>query len=75
MRMRAQHVFKPSKQSRPASMTMPVSMGATQATGARLAIAHDSQDGPAIRLQHIDNNHPKAVANDPQFPPCRGSHQ
>jgi hypothetical protein len=22
-------------------------------------------------LQHIDNNHPKAVANDPQFPPGR----
>jgi hypothetical protein len=34
--------------------------------GACLRIAHDAQNARAIRLQHIDNSHPHATANNPQ---------
>jgi hypothetical protein len=53
-------------------MIMPVPVDVTRATGARLGIAHDAQDARTIRLQHIDNNHPDATANNPQ-PLCPGT--
>ena len=33
-----------------------------------LRIAHDVQDAGTSRLQHVDNNQPAAIANDPQAP-------
>jgi hypothetical protein len=55
-----------SNRSRPGGMIMPVLMKVTRAGGARLRIAHDAQNARAIRLQHIDNNHPYATASHPQ---------
>jgi hypothetical protein len=38
----------------------------TWAGGPTPRIAHAVQDAGSGRLQHIDNNHPNAIANDPQ---------
>jgi hypothetical protein len=34
---------------------------------ARLRISHGIQDARKIRLQHLDNSHPHAAANRPQW--------
>ena len=64
--MRAQPMPKPFDHSWPAGMNMPVPVGVIRAAVASLLIAHDAQDARTIRLQHIDNNHPDATANNSQ---------
>jgi hypothetical protein len=51
-------------------MVMPVLMPVGMAWGGRaqLRIAHDAQNARRIRLQHIHNNHHKAVAKGSQNP-------
>ena len=64
----------------PAGMAMLVRVDVTRAARAQLRIAHDAQHARQIRLQHIDNNHQNATANDSQmimqYPPnpARGRH-
>ena len=55
---------KPAGHSWPSGTVMPVPVAGTGRAQAR--IAHDVQDARKTRLQHIDNNHPNAIANDPQ---------
>ena len=66
--MRAQHMPNPFDHSWPVGMNMPVPVGVIRAAVASLLIAHDAQDARKIRLQHINNNHPSAVAKDSQSP-------
>ena len=47
-------------------MAVPARMVVTWAGGPTPRIAHAVQDAGSGRLQHIDNNHPNAIANDPQ---------
>ena len=72
--MRAQHVPEPSGAPWLAGvvmltgvdMTVPAGMVVTWAGRAPARIAHAVQDAGPGRLQHIDNNHRNAIANDPQ---------
>jgi hypothetical protein len=49
-------------------MNVPMPVGETRAAVARLLIAHDAQDARRITLQHLNNNHPNAVAKHSQTP-------
>jgi hypothetical protein len=69
MGMRSQHMPKPVEHSRPAGMNMSVPVGVIQGPVPSLQIAHDAQDARRIRLQHINNNHPNAIAKHSQTPP------
>lgn len=59
---------EPFDQSRPAGIVMPMLMPVGMARGGRAQprIAHDAQNARRIRLQHIHNNHPNAVAKGSQ---------
>jgi hypothetical protein len=72
--MRAQHVPEPSGASWLAGVimltgvgvTVPARMVVSWAGRAPPQIVHAVQDAGKSRLQHLDNNHPSAIANDPQ---------
>jgi len=64
---------EPVDHSWPAAMPMPMPMPMPMVmvmpvgvTWAGLRIAHEAQDARRIRLQHVNNNHPGAVAKDSQ---------
>ena len=66
---------EPFDHSWPAGMPMPVFMATAMAmpmvmrvavTGSELRIAHEAQDARRTGLQHLNNNHPDAVAKDSQ---------
>jgi len=64
--MRAQQVPKSFKGSWPDGRTVLARVEVTRAARTRRGIAHSAQDARKIRLQHINNSHPNATANDPQ---------